>query len=239
MTAPVAAVVLGSRGGSRLGRALESVAWVSERVVLDPAERLAGEKLPAGVVRSADAFTAIGAPWVLLLEECETIPPALETAIATAINGPAACAAYRVALEVQGLGLVLHPPGAPIRLARRPGARLRWATGLRLELAPGEGSVGRFPDRIVAVGADSLAGAIDDLDADAGALAGLLYAHGASPGLRHLALTPLLSSARTLVARGAGAPWRRWALAVLAGYRTTVAYAKLWELRRAEAAHAS
>jgi len=36
-----AAMVVASRGGGRLGRALASVAWASERLVLDPARRLA------------------------------------------------------------------------------------------------------------------------------------------------------------------------------------------------------
>jgi len=51
-------------------------------------------------------------------------------------------------------------------------------------------------------------------------------------------LGPLAAGGHTLVARPvrqrASAPSARWLLAVLAGYRAAVAYAKLWERRRAE-----
>jgi hypothetical protein len=45
----------------------------------------------------------------------------------------------------------------------------------------------------------------------------------------------VLLGRRTPGAHDAG-PWARWCLAVLAGYRPMVAYAKLWEHRQAEAA---
>lgn len=239
MTAPVTAVVLGSRGGNRLRRALASVAWARERVVLDPANRLAGESLPAGVARTADASAVTSAPWILVLEESEVVTPELGALVAAATERTAP-AAYRIPIEMHALGVALRPVGAPMRLARRHGVRLRIGMSLALEIPPDERGVGRLREPIVCTGADSLAGALDDLDADAGALAGVLHAAGASPALRHLVVTPLLSSARTLAARGAAGPlWRRWALAVFAGYRAAVAQAKLWEFRRAEAGRPS
>jgi hypothetical protein len=83
-------------------------------------------------------------------------------------------------------------------------------------------------------GGERLADAVVDLDADAATLAALLADRGSRLGRRHLVVSPLIAGGRVLAARRvlAGA-WGRWFLAVLAGYRTVVAYAKLWELRRA------
>src|SRR5437870_1453122 len=118
MTAPlesVAAVVLASRGGARLARALESVAWAGERIVLDPAGRLGAEPLPGGVRWGCDPAAA-AAPWLLLVEEHETVQPPLAAAIAGAVEAPAA-RAYRIAQEVIAFGTTLRLRRAPVRLA--------------------------------------------------------------------------------------------------------------------------
>jgi len=231
--APVAAIVLASRGGPRLERALASVAWARERVVLDPARRLGGQVLPRDV---GDSLASTSSPWLLLLEEQEAVPSALADVIVRAVEQPAP-GAYRIGQDLETFGVTVRLPGAPVRLARRAGARLRLGAGLRLELEAAAGQVGRLEERLLAAGADSLAGALEDLDAHARALAALLHAEGASPRIRHLAFAPLLPGARALVAPGAGRGlWPRWPIAVLAGYRTAVAYAKLWEIRRMEGA---
>ena len=74
-----------------------------------------------------------------------------------------------------------------------------------------------------------------DLDAQATTLAALLAVRRRRPRLWHLALGPLAAGGHTLVARPARQRGpARWFLAVLAGYRTAVVYAKLWERSRAE-----
>jgi hypothetical protein len=80
MKPAVAAMVLASRGGARLERALASVAWADERLVLDPTGRLTEETLPAGVRRARAAADA-DAPWLLLLEEHEVVSPALAASV--------------------------------------------------------------------------------------------------------------------------------------------------------------
>ncbi len=238
MTAPlesVAAVVLASRGGARLARALESVAWAGERIVLDPAGRLGAEPLPGGVRWGCDPAAA-AAPWLLLVEEHETVQPPLAAAIAGAVEAPAA-RAYRIAQEVIAFGTTLRLRRAPVRLALRAGARLRLRTGLTPELVLEGARAPELPARLVTAGVPTLAAAVEELDAQAATLAALLHARRVRPRLWHLVVPPLAASGRALVARGpAGGFWGRWTLAVLGGYRALVAYAKLWELRREEAA---
>jgi len=236
MSAAVAAAVLVSRGGPRLEAALASVAWASERILIDPAARLAGEPLPAGVRRAEEPADATSAPWLLLLEEHEVVPPALADSIAATLGAPARFAAYRIGQEVRAFGATFHPVGAPVRLVERPGARLGLGPGLSPELRALRRGAGRLEGRLVVRAADSLAAALDDLDADAAALAALLARQRVVPRLRHLVLPALAAGTRAFAARGARwAAWQRWILTVLGGYRAVVAYAKLWEIRRAEA----
>src|SRR5581483_4633464 len=80
---------------------------------------------------------------------------------------------------------------------------------------------------------DTLAAAVEDLDADTASIAAILAARGVRPRLWYLAVLPLVAAARALVAAGGGGGFEtRAALVVFGAYRTLLAYAKLWELRR-------
>jgi hypothetical protein len=231
--AEVCAVVLGSRGGGRLERALASIAWAGERIVLDPANRLAAEALPAGVRRERGPRPedVTSAPWLLLLDEDETAPPALATAVAEAIRGETPLASYRIGQEVHALGTRLRPRRDAVRLARRDGTRLALGRGLTPALSA-TGTPGQLAGVLEKEGAGSLGEAVDDLDAYASVLAALLDDAGARPGIRASVIAFLAAGGRMLSARGTTTrPWSRWSLALLAGYRAMVAYAKLWELR--------
>jgi hypothetical protein len=234
--ASVAAVVLASRGGDRLARALASVGWAAERVVLDPAARLAGEPLAAGVARhrgAAEPAAVTRAPWLLLLTEDETVSPALAQAITAAVAAPAG-PGYRLRQELAGFGVRLRLPGRLLRLAHRDGARLRLGPGLTPVLRiPAARRQPSLEPPILVHGGARLADAVVDLDADATTLAAVLGSHGVAPARRHLVLAPLVAGGRVLAARRVlSAAWGRWFLAVLASYRAVAAYAKLWELRR-------
>ena len=232
----VAAIVLASRGGARLERSLDSVAWAGERIVLDPAGRLGAEPLPQGVLRGGDPAQAAAAPWLLLLEENEAVEAPLAAAIAGAVDAPAA-RAYRIAQEVIAFGTTLRLRRAPVRLALRAGARLRLRSGHAPELAHDGGRAPELGACLVTHGAPTLAAAVEELDAQATTLATLLYVRRVRPRLWRLLVPSLVASGRALVARGpVRGLWGRWTLAVLAGYRPLVAYAKLWEMHRQEAA---
>jgi hypothetical protein len=232
--AALGALVIGARGGARLARTLASVGWAAERVVLDPAARLAAEPLPAGVVRRegvAFEAAATAAPWLLLLEEGEVVSPALAEAIGAALAEPAALA-YAVPLEVRGFGATLAPWRAPIRLARRPGARLVLRAGVAPELGTRR-AAGALGVPLVAERAATLTEAVLDVEADGAAIAGVLRARGVRARSAGLVLAFLVAAGRLVAARGAGGVrWGRWILGVLAGYRALLAHAKLWELER-------
>src|SRR5207253_10386881 len=113
----------------------------------------------------------------------------------------------------------------------------RVGTGPPPEVAGGGGRARRLRGRLGTKAGPTLAAAVDELDAQATTLAALLHARHVRPRAWHLVVPPLAASARALLAGGwAGGFWGRWTLAVLHGYRALVAYAKLWEMRREEAA---
>jgi hypothetical protein len=242
----VGAVVLAGGDESRLARALASVAWAGERVVLDPARRIGAAVLPPGVRRVTGWVEAVATStrgWCLLLVEDEEAPPDLATAVATAVGAPAAPRAYRVRQEVRHGATVLRLPGAPIRLARREAAVLRLRGGLGVELRGAGGAVGRLPSWLRVHRAPRLAEAVAHLEADGASLAAVLHQSGAAPRALPPVVAGAAAAARILAARYApgsrARSWGRWTLAVFAGYRPMVAYAKLWELCHREAGAAS
>jgi len=231
----VAAVVVGAQGGARLARTLAGVAWAGERIVLDPAGRLAAERFPDGVRRAGGAMPLAeltAAPWVLLVAEAEIAPPAL-AAHAAAVDGDASAApAYRLGQELHAPGGRLRLRGQPVRLARRVGAELRLGPGLGITLATTAGRAENAAACLTIEAPPSIGTVVGELEAEGAALAAVLHACGVRPWLHRLVLAPVMASARVLLGRGARLGWDRWVLAVVAGYRVIVAYAKLWELRR-------
>ena len=232
----VAAVVVGAQGGARLARALAAVAWAGERIVLDPAGRLGAERLPDGVRRATGTTSLAGlttAPWLLLLAENEVASPALATHAAALAASDGPLSAYRLEREVHAHGARLRLPGKPVRLARRSGAELRLGSSLALALSTPPGRVGQVPGALVIEQPSSIGTVVEELDADGTALAAVLHARGVRPWIHRLVLAPFPAAACVLFGRARpGIGWDRWVLAVAAGYRVVVTYAKLWELRR-------
>jgi hypothetical protein len=232
----VAAMVMGAQGGARLGRALAGVEWAGERIVLDPAGRLEAERFPDGVRRASGATSLAElttAPWVLLLAEDEIATPAVATHVAEVVTSPGPVVAYRLRQEVHAYGARVRLRGRPVRLARRAGTELRLGPGLGLALATPPGRVAQAPASLTIEGPSSIGTVAAELDAEGAALAAVLYARGVRPWVHRLLLAPLTASARIVLGHARpGFGWERWVLAVVAGYRVVVAYAKLWELRR-------
>jgi hypothetical protein len=223
----VAAIVVAARHAARLGRALDSVAWAAERLVLDPAASLGGP-LPADV-RRVTVVDQARAPWLLLLREDEAVPAALAAEIAAAVAGPPR--AYRIAQEFCGAQGRLRPRGAAVRLAPRAGARVVVGPGLSLGLAS-DAPCARLREPIARALGD-LDVAVEQLDATSTALAHLLAAEGVRARGPRLVAAAARTGARVLGGRaGVRLGWGRWVLAVLAAYEPVAAYAKLWELER-------
>jgi len=230
---PVVAVVLAGRGGARLEGTLAGLPPGS--LVLDPASRCTEGTLPPGFCRIGrpDALAGLSATWLLLMQEGERLTPALSEDIVRATAGTTA-SAYRVPLEVEAFGGHLRLPGAPVRLVRREHAHLALDRGLQLGFRM-ERQTPTLGGTLVVAAAPGLSDAVANLEADAAALASLLFHCGRRPTLARMLGSPLAASARVAFAR-ANRPlgWGRWILGVFAGYRTVVIWAKLWELRRTQ-----
>src|SRR5262249_47385862 len=159
-----------------------------------------GEVLPPDVRRTAaETGLAPREPWVLLLGEGDVVPPALADAVRTAVAAPDPPAAFRVPQEVAAFDGLWRLRRAPIRLARagtpagtpRAGGRGRGGRG------------GRWGPRGVAFRpsvAPTFRGVIEDLGADAAALAALWRSRRMRAGMRHLVGPPLAAAVRVLAA---------------------------------------
>jgi hypothetical protein len=235
---PVLAVVVATRGGTRLESALASVAWARERAVLDPLGATTQAQLPPGVRvgHDAAALPELGsAAWILLTGEHEVASEALAIACATAVRG--APSARRVPVEVETLGIRFAPRVHPVRLAPREGSRLGLDRTLELELRSPSARGPQIEAVLRATGGESVAAAIDSLAPEGRALAALLGRLGQRPGALALGADPLAALVRMLRARASGsAGLARWVAAVFASYRVTLAHVMLWEWRRAQPA---
>jgi len=235
---PVLAVVVATRGGTRLEAALASLEWARERAVLDPVGEVTAARLPDGVRLGHDArqLTALGSvAWLLVLGEHELATDAVAAACAAAVRGTAS--ARRVPVEVETLGIRLSPRAHPVRLAPREGSRLVLDRTLELALhsraAPGP----RLDGVLRAQEGASVAATVDALAPGCRALAALLAQLGQRPHALALATDPLAALLRALCARAAGsAGLARWVAAVFAAYRVTLTHAMLWEWRHAQPA---
>ena len=248
--AGVTAVVVAARGGARLARALGSVAWADERVVLDPAARLPAARLappswPAAGLRlegaggGTDLAAVVSTPWLLLLHERESAAPGLAAAVAAVAQAPGARGSYRVPQEVEGFGVRFRPPGAPVRLARRDGARLRVTVHGGLAIAAPEPRPGRLAAGVIAHAAPSVTDTVDEMEADGSVVAALLALAAVRPGIGRSLLAATTAGARIACARRvASGPerWReaRWCLTTLTGYGALLAHAQLWERSECE-----
>jgi hypothetical protein len=239
MTAALAvlAVVVATRGGTRLAGALASVAWAAERAVLDPLGDVAASDLPPGVRLGHDvaAMAALGdAPWLLVLGEEEVATPALEAAVAAAVTGVPS--AWCPVLELQTLGVCFARRRAAARLAPRGDSRLTLDRALELALvAPLP--VRRLPAAVRAERGTSISDAVDALLPESRARAALLAQLRRRPGAAGLAAAPLLALARVVGAHASEpAGLGRWIAAVFAAYRVVLTHARLWEWRHAQPA---
>src|SRR5262249_62191780 len=107
---PVLAVVVATRGGTRLEAALASVEWARERAVLDPVGEVTPAQLPAGVRlgRDAGSLATLGsAAWLLLLGEHELATDEVAAACAAAVRD--GTPARPIAVRVEMLGICFAP----------------------------------------------------------------------------------------------------------------------------------
>jgi len=234
---PVLAVVVVTRAGRALARALDSVAWAAERGVLDPAGEVGSETVPAGVrlARDATQVVALGtAPWMLLLAEHEVAAAGLEEDVAR-IARQGVSRACRVGVEVDTLGVRLVPRYAAVRIAPRDTARVVVERGLELSLAGGPGHGQHLATGLCASRGASIDEAVGVLGTESRALSVLLARQEPAPGVAAISLSAMVAAQRLLLARApAHAGIVRWLAVVFTGYRVILAHTRAWELRQAQ-----
>jgi hypothetical protein len=234
---PVLAVVVVTRAGGSLARALDSVAWATERAVLDPAGEVAAQALPPDVrlARDATQVSTLGtAPWMLLLAEHEVAAAGLEADVAR-IAGQGASGGRRVSVEVDTFGVRLVPRYAAVRLAPRETACVVVERGLELGLTGRQGDGQRLATGLCASRGASIDEAVTLLGTESGALSVLLARQGPALGVVGITLSAMTAAARLFLARAPTRPGIARLLAVVfAGYRVVLANARAWEWRRAQ-----
>jgi hypothetical protein len=235
---PVLAVVVATRGGSRLEPVLASVSWARERAVLDPLGELSATALPASVRlgRDAGAIAALGsAPWVLLLAEDEVAGPAFRDAVARVAPQPPA--ARLVAFEVEMLGICFALRRPLVRLGARAHSRVALDRALELTLAGPPAPLARLDAVLRAERGATVAAAVDALVPESRVRAALLAQAGSRPGAASLVASPLAALGRVLRAQASRpAGLARWIAAVFAAYRVVLGHARWWEWRHAQPA---
>lgn len=259
---PLSVCVLARDEAEELARALDSVAWAAERVVVVDARSRDGSEAVARaradrVERRAYAgdvdqkrycVSLARYDWVLILDPDEVVPPRLAASIRAVVGGENAsgdpakgepAVAYRLNRATHHLGRWIRHgdfyPDWTLRLFRRDRARFagRDPHG-RVEV---EGSVGRLEGDLEHYSYRDLADQIDRIQAFSDQAAAALAAEGARFRLRDLVLRPPARFARSYLLRGGfrdGVPG--FVIAVASAFYVFLKYAKLWERRAGLAA---
>ena len=153
----LAAIVVVANDETRIGAALDSIAWADDLHVVDlgSTDRSADVCAARGIAPlSLEALPAAldrgGARWVLLMEGHEEVPPVLRDEIEAILRSSepgGGAAAYRLRRHVRFLGRSLRNRGGQacdrIRLARREA--LRWDAAARMPCSlPAQGELRLF-----------------------------------------------------------------------------------------------
>jgi hypothetical protein len=138
-------------------------------------------------------------------------------------------AAHRVPVVCEAFGSRLRLAGSAVRLAHGlPAVRTR--LGGEIELATATAARPLAGVAVVRFLPPLPREAVDELNADATALAALAAAGGVRARALRLPLGGVVGGGRVLLGRAsARLGWGRWIAAGLAGYRALLAEAKLWE----------
>jgi glycosyltransferase involved in cell wall biosynthesis len=160
----LSAVILTKNEADRVGRALASVAFADEVLVLDSGStdgtvevaRAAGARVvetdwPGYVAQKNRGLEEARGDWILSLDADEGLDPEAAKAVEAAVRGPPACAGYRLRRQEIWLG---HPlrhghwrPRPHLRLVRRGHAR--WTGEDPHDRLEATGDVRTLPGRIL------------------------------------------------------------------------------------------
>jgi hypothetical protein len=243
----LAAIVIVANDETRIGAALDSIAWADEIHVVDlgSTDRSADVCAARGITPlSLEALPAAlekgSVQWVLLMEGHEEMSSPLRHEIEAVVrsNGPRGGAAgYRMRRRVRFLGRSLRNRGVQardrIRLARRDA--LHWNAAARMPCSlPAQGMIRSLEGAFLSEPGRDLQHYVGRMDIVSSSAARMLQRAGWKARWRDVAVVPVVHGMRTMP----GAAMRDGIVgvmfAVLEAYAIVVIRAKCWELQHVQ-----
>lgn len=242
----ISAVIITKNEEKNIGRALASVAWTDEVLVLDcgSSDRTVELALKSGAIVETDdwkgyvanknaAAEPASGDWILSIDADEEITPELRTEIEIILEDPGGAAGYRIPRKNHYLGHWIRRcgwyPDYQLRLWRRGAGR--WVGGRVHERVEVNGPVGRTRAPINHYSYSSIAEHIDRMNTYAGLAARDKFEAGKKAGVFRLLLAAPAQFIRLYFLRGGildGIPGLL--VSALGGYYAFLKQARLWEL---------
>jgi glycosyltransferase involved in cell wall biosynthesis len=232
-----------------IGRALESVRWADEVVVVDSEStddtaaiarnlgaRVVVRPWPGYVEQKNFAASLASHDWVLSLDADERVTPALAGDIQSALAAAPTHQAFRVPRVTWHLGRWIRStdwyPDEQVRLFDR--AKARWTGQLVHEGLQVDGSIGRLGGELQHFAYRNISDHLETIDRYTTYAAQQMHAAGRRAGVIRLAAHPPLAFLRNYIARGGfrdGVPG--FIVSTLNAYYVFLKFAKLHELNTA------
>lgn len=229
-----------------LGRALESVRWADELIVVDSGstdntvavarrytDRVKVQPWPGYVQQKNFAASLASHDWILSLDADERVTPELAAAIQAVMAGEPAHPGYDMARVSWYLGQWIRStdwyPDQQLRLYDR--RRARWAGQYVHEHVDVQGTTGRLSGELQHYPYRDIAEHLETIDRYTTLSARQMYESGRRAGVLQQAIHPPAAFLRNYLLRGGireGGPG--FTISALNAYYVFLKFAKLWEL---------
>lgn len=234
---------------SDIGRALESVRWADEIVVIDSGstddtvaiarrytDRVCVREWPGYAAQKNIAASLTSHDWILSVDADERVTPELAQEIRAILATEPSAAAFRIPRVTFHLGRWIrstdwYPDHQP-RLYHKD--RARWTGAYVHETVTADGSIGTLRHDLQHHAYRDISDHLETINRYTSLAARQMHEQGRRAGLLHLAAHPPLAFLRNYIARGGfrdGAVG--FVISAMNAYYVFLKFAKLWELQRA------
>jgi glycosyltransferase involved in cell wall biosynthesis len=239
-------IVITRNEAADLARALESVRWADELIVVDSGstdgtvvvarrftDRITVRPWPGYVEQKNFAASLATNDWIFSLDADERVTPELAAAIQAAMSSDPAHAGYQMTRVTWYLGTWIRStdwyPDHQLRLYDK--RRARWAGQYVHEHVVVEGTTGRLAGELQHFPYRDIAEHLETIDRYTTLSARQMYENGRRAGILQQAFHPPLAFLRNYLLRGGirdGGPG--FTISALNAYYVFLKFAKLWEL---------
>ncbi len=246
--AKLSVTVIAKNEADHIARALESVAWADERIVVDSqstddtvaiarrfTDRVVVREWPGYIEQKNYAASLASHDWILSLDADECVTPALADEIRAVLSGAPAAKAYRIPRVTWHLGRWIRTtdwyPDHQLRLYDRRSAR--WVGRYVHEAVSVDGPVGTLKGELQHFPYKDISEHLETINTYTTYAARQMRENGQRSGLLQIAGHPPLAFLRNYVAKGGirdGAAG--FIISTLNAYYVFLKYAKLWSLSR-------